>query len=592
MLLMLSQSPFIHGAEVAGRRQAEGAFRTKLTAVAKICDEQQMKREGAITRSWLVARPLQRQVLFTPTARQDSLAPDKTAPAKMRFWYAEFSRLRREFAAKLFALAKTEAEGGRVANACQLLHETLRQDPFHTEALRILGYDRAPRQRIGVRRATRTHSKLGWPRGYWVITSPHFVITTNTSSKRGLELAESLEELHTVWKQLFMRMWANEGALLKRINGGNQPLGPSRKHQVVFFQNRQQYVEHFDRVEPRVRITAGYYSANSATSYFFDGDSSRRSSWFHEVTHQLFQETRGIITGIGESANFWVIEGAAMYMESLERHEGYFTTGGFDSSRLQYARYRKYIQQFYVPLGKLADYGRDSLQKDEDIRRIYTQSAGLAHFLMDYKGGKYRDKFLDYLRLIYQKRDRPQTLSLLLGDLNRIGREYDEFLQVGDADLNTLRPKRSLTKLCLARTSVTNAGMKSLKGCGQLEWLDLSFNAISDIGFANLADALKLDQLSLEGTQIGDESMRLISRFKKLEELDLSRTKITNAGLTHLVGLPKLEILWLSGTQVDDQAIAVLEKLKSLKQLEVDGTRITADGLRHLKSRLPNLGKQ
>ena len=172
--------------------------------------------------------------------------------------------------------------------------------------------------------ATRRHTKLGWSRGYWTITSPHFVITTNTSQKRGIELARSLEELHTVWRQLFFSLWSNRDALKNRLGGGKQPLGPSRKHQVVFFRNREEYVQHIDRIEPRARITAGYYSASTATSYFFDGDEARRSSWFHEVTHQLFQETRGVVSGIGESANFWALEGVAMYMESLVRHDGYY----------------------------------------------------------------------------------------------------------------------------------------------------------------------------------------------------------------------------------------------------------------------------
>ena len=43
---------------------------------------------------------------------------------------------------------------------------------------------------------------------------------------------------------------------------------------------------------------------------------------YHKATHQLFQESRPVSPEVGHRANFWIIEGIAMYMESLPRKTG------------------------------------------------------------------------------------------------------------------------------------------------------------------------------------------------------------------------------------------------------------------------------
>ena len=55
-------------------------------------------------------------------------------------------------------------------------------------------------------------------------------------------------------------------------------------------------------------------------------------------------------------------------MESLSRRDGYYTVGGSDANRLQYARYRALNEGAYLPFEKLVRYGRQSLQGDEQIR--------------------------------------------------------------------------------------------------------------------------------------------------------------------------------------------------------------------------------
>ena len=71
--------------------------------------------------------------------------------------------------------------------------------------------------------------------------------------------------------------------------------------------------------------------------------------------------------------------------------------GGIDDERLHAAQYRVLHDNFYVPLRQLAGQSRESFQHDPQIRRLYSQSAGLTHFLVHYGGGRYRDALVSYL---------------------------------------------------------------------------------------------------------------------------------------------------------------------------------------------------
>ncbi|MEZ6072464.1 MAG: hypothetical protein R3C10_19930 [Pirellulales bacterium] len=43
-----------------------------------------------------------------------------------------------------------------------------------------------------------------------------------------------------------------------------------------------------------------------------------------------------------------------------------------------------------MPLGTLVEYGMEQLQRDPDIRRIYSESSGLTHFLIHAERAAYR----------------------------------------------------------------------------------------------------------------------------------------------------------------------------------------------------------
>lgn len=620
-------------ATVAAAEPASPDFPSRLEALAAKCDELKLPEQAAITRDWLIPRHPGRQYLFLPGAAEVP-APDGKAADFVKKWYAKFRALRTVQAAALFAEAEQALADDRPTRAYQLLFEVLREDPDHAEARRILGYSRKGNgpwllpetERMRAEVARIPHARLGWPAGkYWRLETHHFQIVTNHSAKEALEAGNLLEDLHTLWRQMFFRYWSNRAALEARFDGGREPLAPPRpRMQVVLFKTRDEYLAKLAPAQPQIGVTLGIYLDQERTSYFYAGDTSVYPTWQHEATHQLFQEAvPGVIDHPGEEQNFWAIEGVALYMESVKRGHSTFskdcwTAGGCEADRLQFARYRALAGDFYQPLASLVMMGREELQTSADIRKLYAQSAGIAQFLMvddtltrsvsegasiptrsvsEGTAGQassgtpaYREAFTELLTAIYRGDDTAESLArFTAAAYPALDEQYRTFLNVTDDDLAGIPDPLAVRNLSLGRTSVTDAGLAHLAGCKNLAWLDLSLTDVTDDGLQPIAAAAGLKQLFLEGTQVTDASLPLIAGLKQLEELDLSKLEITDKGLAALAGLKQLKILHLSGTPITDAGLIHLRGLKQLEQLETTGTRVTPEGLQRLQAALPKL---
>ena len=149
---------------------------------------------------------------------------------------------------------------------------------------------------------------------------------------------------------------------------------------------------------------------------------------YHEATHQLFHEPAPW-PDVGR-ANFWIVEGIAMYMESLRHEDGFYVLGGFDDERIHAAQYPLFNDNFYVPLAEFSQMGMHRLQNDPRITTLYSQAAGLTHFLVHYDGGRYRDALVAYLAAVYSGRDKPRTLAQLTqSPYNELDKQYRQFMK-------------------------------------------------------------------------------------------------------------------------------------------------------------------
>ena len=122
--------------------------------------------------------------------------------------------------------------------------------------------------------------------------------------------------------------------------------------------------------------------------------------------------------------------------------------------------------------------------------------------------------------------------------------------------------------------------------------LEVDFNLVGDkVDDSTLSQLAPADQqvfaLNLAKTKITDDGLKVLEPLKNLRRLHLENTKIGDAGLAHLKDLTNLEYLNLYGTQVTDSGLSQLEGLKNLKAIYLWQTKVTPAGVENLKKALP-----
>jgi hypothetical protein len=187
--------------------------------------------------------------------------------------------------------------------------------------------------------------------------------------------------------------------------------------------------------QPRIDETLGIYFDTNREVHFFDGRGQDPGTVYHEAVHQLFHESRSAARHVGGQANFWIIEGIATYFETLTEHQTefagpYFTIGEMTAGRLPAARQRLLTEGYYVPLEELTRLGKEGVQEQPDLAKLYSQAAGQAAFLMDAEGGRYREPLVRYLAAVYAGRDEPDTLAAESGrSFEQLDAEYRRAMQ-------------------------------------------------------------------------------------------------------------------------------------------------------------------
>ncbi len=386
---------------------------------------------------------------------------------KIDEWVSRLAKLRRDHAAALYDLARAAVRNGQAGLAFDLAIAAIRTDPDYEPARRLFGYQKFRDQWRTAYEVKKLRSgfvwsdKFGWlPKAYlrryedgqrfdngrwisaeedarrhrdirqgWDVETEHYTIRTNHSIEAAVALGVKLERLYRLWQQMLVRYFASEADVVAMFEGRFGASAPRRKHQIVYFRDRDDYRQAMKDSMPDIE-TCGVYRMGRA--YFFADPKSDDRTLYHEATHQLFHESRPIVADVGRDANFWIIEGIALFLESLHQEDGFLVLGGFDDERVYAARYRLLEDDFYVPLAEFTGYGRERFQTDPRIATLYSQAAGLANFLVFYDGGRYRDALVAYLVAVYTGRDRPDTLAKLTGVRYRtLDRQYREFIENG-----------------------------------------------------------------------------------------------------------------------------------------------------------------
>jgi hypothetical protein len=456
-------------------------YRRKLAPLAEWCDEQGLADEAREVRAWLPVRKRDKTYLFV----LDSLRRTPTAAVPgseiQREFRARWQTLRAEQATALYELAKRGAGEHQPAMAVELITEAARENLDFKPAWRFLGYInhsgawRTPFEIKQLSEGKVWHDRFGWilqshvnryeqgQRFYrnrwmpaaeeaakhsniregWQVETDHYLVTTNQSLEEGVSLAQQLEQLYAVWQQVFAGYVTSDGDLIRRVAKGEPARGRNPdKHKVVYYRSRDEYNQALRASQPQIAMTLGIYMDTARTAYFFADEDQEPTTLLHEATHQLFHETRQVTKEVGQNDNFWIVEAVACYMESLDPQTGFVTLGGADDGRMPAARHRLLKDNFYFPLAELTALGKLGLQHHSDIAKLYSESAGLAAFLL----ARYPAATVKYLESVYAGNADRNTLARLTGrSYPELDQEYRTFMGGGkNSELGTRNSEQSL----------------------------------------------------------------------------------------------------------------------------------------------------
>ena len=143
-----------------------------------------------------------------------------------------------------------------------------------------------------------------------------------------------------------------------------------------------------------------------------------------------------------------------------------------------------------------------------------------------------------------------------------------------DNDIDFVVELKTVKKLDLSFTYVTDKGIKKLQALQQLEDLTLdTAEFLTDASMAHLRANRALRRLVVRGVDITDAGMPYVGEMTGLRSLDISYTMLGDVGLEHLPGLSELEHLKLGGNMITGLNLNFLKLLPKLKSLSLRGVQ-------------------
>jgi hypothetical protein len=97
----------------------------------------------------------------------------------------------------------------------------------------------------------------------------------------------------------------------------------------------------------------------------------------------------------------------------------------------------------------------------------------------------------------------------------------------------------------------------------------------------------QLTYLGLRGNPITDAGARHLSKLKNIEGIYLGETQVTDRTIAEIAHLSRLQKLWLHDLPITDEAINHIAMLKQLREVHIYATNISAQGARTLQKSLP-----
>ena len=261
----------------------------------------------------------------------------------------------------------------------------------------------------------------------WQVRTDHFLVTTNHSLEAAAELAARLERLYQVWRQLFAGFYlTRDGSGRGLFAGDRESRTQARPFRVFYHRDRDEYANALRRRQPRIDETLGIYFDTIREAHFFADERSSSGSPAPPQGPPSPRSTTRPCTNCSRNRNRRPsksapprISGSSKASPRISKRSPNIRT----RTRVFTSRSAKRppagcpprasgsTDGFYIPLAELTRLGKDDVQRHADIAKLYSQSSGLAAFLIDGEQGRYREPLVRYLQAVYAGRDNEASLA-------------------------------------------------------------------------------------------------------------------------------------------------------------------------------------
>lgn len=382
-------------------------------------------------------------------------------------WMHRWRRLQDQHAAEMFSLSQQTLRQQHIGLSYRIARYVLQVNSDHSEARKMLGYVRdenewmTPFEKMKKEDGEIWDDRFGWIKeedlpkyeqglrpfknrwitaeqdqnlrlssgDLWEVRTEHWIIRTDHSLEKGVEVARKLEDFFQFFVREFPDLFASRGQMNQLFNIGfngrarvnNNPM------QVNYFGSREGYVSRLKSAGPLIGSTNGIYLNRQKTSFFYyrpENADEEESTIYHEATHQILFESRPGAREVAQEMHFWVIEGFACYMESYRNQDGIISIGDPNFIRFNNAIVRLVVDRYFVGLNQFTSLGQSEFQRQSELPKLYSQASGVVHFFIHAHEGAYRDDLGKFLAAIYSPGLRSEKHVPTLDELT--GKTYRE----------------------------------------------------------------------------------------------------------------------------------------------------------------------
>ncbi len=247
---------------------------------------------------------------------------------------------------------------------------------------------------------------------WFEVTSPHFRVVTDSSEKRGREVALQLERMRSVFQAL----------LPAGADASEPPIT------VLALKNKKD----FAAVEPAAYLAknqlnlAGYFQRTQDKNYILlrlDADAEHPyAPMYHEYAHYTMRKA-------GEWLPLWLNEGQAQFYQNSDIHEKDVLLGRPSPEDLFYLREHRLIS---LPVLFAVDHTSPYYHDEQKGSVFYAESWALTHYLINSDWGKPRNRLSDYMHLLKAKTDPSLAAQQAFGDLRQLQKDLDMYVAHGE----------------------------------------------------------------------------------------------------------------------------------------------------------------